>query len=230
MSDFIKRYGGNTDTMKHSGLNAVNKALAAGLTVNQIRNQANDEGISFGYRAQDFLNARSPNLFISQYGGNEETMAHSGMNAVTAAMRGGLTPAQIDQRAKSEGVQFGYRARDFLDMSARQVQEAERQKAAAAAQKAAVEEQKRQAEAMQKRFDTQMLNMQNQMRTQQESYLENMAQMTNTMNANMNPNTRESVLGVKGAGSDSSNTAKLNRQGMKGSFARTGLRIKSLNI
>jgi hypothetical protein len=75
-----------------------------------------------------------------------------------------------------------------------------------------------------------MSALQAQMAQQQQEYQSNLDQMKSTLNATMNPNTRESVLGVRGAGNDSSNTAKLNRQGMKGSFARTGLRIKSLNI
>jgi len=80
------------------------------------------------------------------------------------------------------------------------------------------------------KFDNQMSALQAQMAQQQQEYQSNLDQMKSTLNATMNPNTRESVLGVRGAGNDSSNTAKLNRQGMKGSFARTGLRIKSLNI
>lgn len=209
MSNFINMYGGNKDTMRHSGKAAVDKALAAGLTINQIRNQAAKEGVSFGSGAQEYLNARPANSFIAQYGGNEGTMANSGMQAVSRALAGGLTAAQIDQRAASEGVSFGIDARNFLNNQAAQKQE---------------------SDEMRKRFEAQMLGIQNQMKSQQQSYLDSMQQMTNTLNASMNPNTRESVLGVKGAGSDSSNTAKLNRQGMKGSFARTGLRIKSLNI
>ena len=85
-------------------------------------------------------------------------------------------------------------------------------------------------EALRTRFDNQMSALQSQMAAQQQAYQTDLDRMKSTLSATMNPNTRESVLGVRGAGNDTSNTAKLNRQGMKGSFARTGLRIKSLNI
>ena len=87
-----------------------------------------------------------------------------------------------------------------------------------------------QLNSIQSAFNAQMQQVQSQMAQQSQTYQNNLAEMKNTLTAQQNPQTRESVLGVKGAAPDSSNTAKLNRQGMKGSFARTGLRIKSLNV
>ena len=128
MSSFISLYGGNKETMRHSGMRAVNEALKAGLTVNQIRDQAAREGISFGINAQNFLNARPANSFVAQYGGNENTMKNTGLQGVFTAMNAGLTPQQIEQRAASEGVMFGSGARQFLDnqRQQRERQEAER--------------------------------------------------------------------------------------------------------
>jgi hypothetical protein len=209
MSNFVSLYGGNKDTMRHSGMKGVRNALAAGLTINQIRDQAAREGVTFGVGATEYLAARSPDLFISKYGGNEDTMANSGMNAVSRALAAGMSAADIDSTASREGVTFGVNARNFLNQQANQ---------------------KKFYDDMRGQFDKQMKNITNQMTQQQQAYQDSMQKMTNTLQATMNPNTRESVLGVKGAGNDSSNTAKLNRQGMKGSFARTGLRIKSLNI
>jgi len=210
MSNFINMFGGNKSTMSHSGLTSLKRALDHGMTINQIRDQVAREGVSFGPRAQDYLNARSPNTFISQYGGNEDTMSHSGMQSVSRAMSSGLSASQIDEQARREGISFGPQARSFLDTQARQ---------------------KAEADALRNKFDSQMQAIQEQMASQQQMYQDNMQQMTNTLNATMNPNTRESVLGVKGAGTGKdSKTASLNRQGMKGSFARTGLRIKSLNV
>jgi hypothetical protein len=99
-----------------------------------------------------------------------------------------------------------------------------------AKKKAELAQRQGQLNSIQSAFNSQMQQVQNQMSQQQQTYQNNLIEMRNTLTAQQNPQTRESVLGVKGAAPDSSNTAKLNRQGMKGSFARTGLRIKSLNI
>ena len=85
-----------------------------------------------------------------------------------------------------------------------------------------------QLDAIQKSFDDKLLQMQSSMTEQAATYEQNLSQMQNTLTAQANPQTRENVLGVKGA--SPYNAAKLDRQGIKGSFGRSGLRIKSLNI
>ena len=205
MSNFINMYGGNKDTMRHSGKKAIENALAAGLTINQIRDQAAREGVSFGHLGQELLNKTPSNSFIAQFGGNASTAAHSGMSAVTRAMAAGYSPAQIDQRATVEGVSFGSGARNFLNTQAQQVQE---------------------SKLMQDRFTAEMTKMQKMMQTQQTQYQDNLARITNTMQTAANPNNRESVLGIKGA----SGSEDLGRRGMKGTFARSGLRIKNINV
>lgn len=114
MSSFINRFGGNTQTMAHSGYKSLQNALNSGMTINQIRDLTAREGVSFGQRAQDFLNARSPNSFIAKYGGNANTMANSGYAALERALADGLTINQIRDRAKNEGISWGNKASSFL--------------------------------------------------------------------------------------------------------------------
>ena len=59
MSSFIKTYGGNLNTMAHSGLAAVKRAEAAGLSIGQIQQMAADQGVSFGSGAQDYFRQKA---------------------------------------------------------------------------------------------------------------------------------------------------------------------------
>lgn len=76
-------------------------------------------------------------------------------------------------------------------------------------------------------FGEQMSAFQKQMGEQQKKYEDNLSQMTKTMTASMNPNTRESVMGIRGAGGA---TPPGRRRGVNNLFSRQGLRIKSLNV
>jgi len=88
-----------------------------------------------------------------------------------------------------------------------------------------------QTQSIQSNFDKRMAEMQNQMAAQQNAYQDNLSRMQNTLMAQQNPQTRERVLGVKAAGKgDTAQGMKLRRQGMPGSFSRSGLRISSLNV
>ena len=55
MSSFIETYGGNLNTMAHSGLASVKRAEAAGLSIGQIQKMAREQGVSFGQGAQDYF-------------------------------------------------------------------------------------------------------------------------------------------------------------------------------
>ena len=66
MSNFIRTYGGNTDTMAHSGLKAVRAAEAAGLSIGQIQQMAASQGISFGSGAQDYFRQKEKQQFTNQ--------------------------------------------------------------------------------------------------------------------------------------------------------------------
>jgi len=211
---FIRRYGGNQETMAHSGMAAVQRAIDAGMTVHQIQAQAGREGISFGHKAQDYLNARQ-GTFIGKYGGNEGTMAHAGLQAVDAASAAGLSYEEMQRQAAAEGVQFQSGAQALFK-----------------SYRDAAEQQKRREQEMkslQSRFDSQMASIRTQMASQQSAYDKNLKSMENTMKATMNPNNRESVLGIKGASTGSaSDSAAMARQGVKGTFSRSGLRIKKI--
>jgi len=126
---FIERYGGNTDTMRHSGMKGVQAAIDAGLTVRQIQAQAAREGISFGQKARDYLNARS-NTFIGKYGGNEGTMAHAGLQAVSAASQAGLSYDEMRKQASAEGVAFQSGAQQVFRQYDAQQAELQRQREA----------------------------------------------------------------------------------------------------
>ena len=78
-------------------------------------------------------------------------------------------------------------------------------------------------------FDAQMAELTKKMESQQASYDKNLESMKNTLMATMQPNTRESVLGIKGAttGSLTDNSA-MARQGITGTFGRSGMRIKKI--
>tara|TARA_B100000073_G_scaffold263156_1_gene222869 strand:- start:2906 stop:3412 length:507 start_codon:yes stop_codon:yes gene_type:complete len=112
---------------------------------------------------------------------------------------------------------------DMIGMAAMAENDEEKKKAELAARQ-------QELNRIQSSFQSRMDSVNQQMIQQQQQYQQDLTQMKHTLTAQANPQTRESVLGVKGAGNDTSNTAKLNRQGMKGSFARAGLRIKSINV
>ena len=114
MASFISDFGGNKETGKHTGLAAIRKAVASGMTINEIRSQLSREGIQTGSKATEYLAARPASSFIAQYGGNEETFANSGMQAVTRAQASGLSLAQIREQAAAEGVSFGTSAANYL--------------------------------------------------------------------------------------------------------------------
>ena len=113
MSSFISRFGGNMDA-RASGLKSLNRALDSGYTLNQIRDQTAREGVTFGYRAQDFLNARPSNLFISKYGGDEQSMRMSGLKSIDRALNDGLTLNQIRNMTSSQGVGWGSGAQAYF--------------------------------------------------------------------------------------------------------------------
>ena len=66
MSNFITTYGGNTETMAHSGLAAVKRAEAAGLSIGQIQRMARNQGISFRSGAQDYFRQKEKQQFTNQ--------------------------------------------------------------------------------------------------------------------------------------------------------------------
>ena len=139
-------------------------------------------------------------------------MAHAGLQAVSAASAAGLSYDQMRQQAAAEGVQFQSGAQSLFAQSDK-IKEMEQRYASQNANLLA-------------RFDSQMAGIQSQMESQQASYDSNMKNMQNTLLATMQPNNRESVLGIKGA--TGSTSEAMNRQGIKGTFGRNGMRIKKI--
>ena len=217
-SYFEKEYGGR-------GMGAVQRALEDRLTVNQVIDQGKDQGFNFGELATNYLNQHKDG-YIGTYGGNTFDST-AGLASVHRAMGSGMTADQVQSTGLGENITWGPAAQEYFDNLN---QEKEDQKNLMADLNSRYAAQSEAMLNMQKNFSTQMNSIQNRMIDQQTGYQNNLTSMQNTLMAAQNPQTRESVLGVKGASADSSNTAKLNRQGLKGSFARTGLRINSLNI
>ena len=215
MSGFIETFGGR-------GLGALDRALANNrMTIRDAARKASQQEFQFGELAQKKID-QYYNTFIGEYGGNTNANS-SGLAAVKRAEASGYSPQAVQARGQSENIQWGEGAQQYFN-DLNKKKEPEIDIAGILAQNQS------QLDAVQGRFQNQMTSLQNNMVQQQQTYQNNLTEMRNTLTAQQNPQTRESVLGVKGAAPDSSNTAKLNRQGMKGSFARTGLRIKSLNV
>ena len=104
----------NNPTWTDSISVVIDRAIKAGMTISQIEAQAAREGISFGHKARDYIDARK-GTFIGKYGGNEGTMAHAGLQAVSAARQAGLSYDEMQKQAATEGVQWGSGAQSMFD-------------------------------------------------------------------------------------------------------------------
>ena len=158
----------------------------------------------------------NPALFINRFGGNTETMAHSGLKAVKAAEAAGLSIRQIQQMANAQGVQFGHRAVDYIneqlgpnpqDMFANQIS------------------------AMQEMFQQSMQQQQQQYMQMQQAQDERMAMLQQQMQqAMVAQQTRPEVAGVKMAEGTGGTPMQIARRGVTGAFGRRGMRISALNV
>ena len=205
MASFIETYGGNLGA-NASGLKAVQRALDAGLTINEIRNQAAREGVSFGYRAQDYLAARPASSFVAQFGGNEETMSNAGLKAIEKAQQAGLSLGDIQSRAQQEGINWGIGAQGLLSSYNTQ------------------QDISRQQQAFQQQIQQQQAAFQQQLAEQQRQAQEAQRQLM----INMQRGDRAPAA-VKTASSGAEQSG-LTRRGTTGYFGRRGMRIGSLNV
>lgn len=64
---FIETYGGNKETMAHSGLAAVNRARAAGLSDADIIRVGIEQGISWGTKAREALANSQQGMTNNEY-------------------------------------------------------------------------------------------------------------------------------------------------------------------
>lgn len=93
---FISQFGGNAAT-NQSGLGSLDKALAAGMTVDQIR----ASGVNFGPAAANKLDMLS-NSFVGQYGGNLNTN-QAGVGSINKALASGMSIAEIQNKKVNWG-------------------------------------------------------------------------------------------------------------------------------
>ena len=158
----------------------------------------------------------NPALFINRFGGNKETMAHSGLKAVKAAEAAGLSISEIQRMAAAQGVQFGIGAQEYFkekqgpspqDMFASQIA------------------------SMQEMFQQSMMQQQQQYMQMQQAQDERMAALQQQMQqAMVAQQTRPEVAGVKMATGSAGTPMQIARRGVTGAFGRRGMRISSLNV
>ena len=158
----------------------------------------------------------NPALFINRFGGNKETMAHSGLKAVKAAEAAGLSIGEIQRMAASQGVQFGIGAQEYI-----------KEKQGPSAQDMFAT----QIASMQEMFQQSMQQQQQQYMQMQQAQDERMASLQQQMQqAMVAQQTRPEVAGVKMAEGAAGTPMQIARRGVTGAFGRRGMRISSLNV
>ena len=107
MAGFIQTYGGNLDTMAHSGLEAVRKAEAAGLSIAQIQDIGRQEGITWGIGAQDYFRQKEQANLITQFT-NQITGIQNSMQQQIDAQKQQAQQAQENYEKRIEEMQQQY--------------------------------------------------------------------------------------------------------------------------
>lgn len=106
--DFITRFGGNTDTMAHSGMAAVRAAEDAGYSIAQIQQMGIDQGISFGSGAQTYFNQQRQKSFDDQLAKIQQQNA-AALNQLTIDQNTRLDKMAADQKRRSDELAAGQR-------------------------------------------------------------------------------------------------------------------------
>lgn len=157
-----------------------------------------------------------PNNFINLYGGNKDTMAHSGLAAVRRAEAAGMSLEEIQRMAATQGISFGQKAQDYF--AANKAPSAEDMFAS-------------QISSMQEMFQAsmqqQMMQFQQMQQAQDERMMALQQQMQQSMAAQQQ---RPEVAGVKMAEGTGGTPMQIARRGVAGAFGRRGMRISSLNV
>jgi hypothetical protein len=171
---------------------------------------------TFTQTVLDTGESSNPALFINRFGGNKETMAHSGLKAVKAAEAAGLSIGEIQRMAASQGVQFGIGAQEYI-----------KEKQGPSAQDMFAT----QIASMQEMFQQSMQQQQQQYMQMQQAQDERMASLQQQMQqAMVAQQTRPEVAGVKMAEGAAGTPMQIARRGVTGAFGRRGMRISSLNV
>ena len=106
--DFIERFGGNKDTMAHSGLSAVKEAENAGYSIAQIQQMGIDQGISFGSGAQTYFNQQRQKSFDDQLAAMQQQNA-ANLQQLTIDQNTRLDKMAADQQRRSDELAAGQR-------------------------------------------------------------------------------------------------------------------------
>lgn len=106
--DFITRFGGNTETMAHSGLGAVRAAQDAGYSIAQIQQMGIDQGISFGSGAQTYFNQQRQKGFDDQLAAIQQQNA-ANLQQLTIDQNTRLDTMAADQQRRSDELAAGQR-------------------------------------------------------------------------------------------------------------------------
>jgi hypothetical protein len=192
----------------------------------QVGGQANSEADpgttteeappEFDPQVLDTGESSNPALFINRFGGNKDTMAHSGLAAVRRAEEAGLSIRQIQQMANAQGVQFGHRAVDYIN-----------EQLGPSPQDIFAD----QIKAMQDMFTQSMQQQQTQYIQMQQAQDERMAALQQQMQqAMVAQQARPAVAGVKMAEGTAGTPMQIARRGVTGAFGRRGMRISALNV
>ena len=168
-----------------------------------------------GYSPTELDTGPDPNNFINRFGGNKETMAHSGLASVKAAEAAGLSISEIQRMGREQGISFGHRAQEYFKQN--QAPSAEDMFAA-------------QIKAMQDMFTQSMQTQMTQYQQMQQAQDERMAALQQQMQQAMVAQQRPTVAGVKMAEGAGGTAMQIARRGVTGAFGRRGMRISGLNV
>ena len=231
---FVSMYGGNADTMRNSGLASLRRAADDLGTLNQVRQTASSQGISWGPAAQQFFNTRGEDKFISQYGGNLDTFANSGMASVNRALAAGLSPQDIEQRGIAENISWGTEAANFLNADrtnreritnlSNQLTQQQQAKEDLVNQFAGIEEGYRSDLAG---LNSTISDLQSSYSDQQASYIEQLRKANNSYNPRTSVGTS---AGLGGFSPNNQGTPMSIKQQGTGRFNRDNRRRNTLNI
>ena len=104
----MTRFGGNTETMAHSGMAGVRAAEDAGYSIAQIQQMGIDQGISFGSGAQTYFNQQRQKSFDDQLAAMQQQNA-ANLQQLTIDQNTRLDTMAADQQRRSDELAAGQR-------------------------------------------------------------------------------------------------------------------------
>jgi|11_taG_2_1085331.scaffolds.fasta_scaffold02657_3 hypothetical protein len=108
--EFFKKFV-NSGSTTHAGLSAIEKAEAAGMSLDQIRSASRNQGFSFGAGAQKYMD--TPDFFRKYV--NSGSTTHAGLTAVQKARADGMSVEDLIRTSNEQGFQFASGARSYLN-------------------------------------------------------------------------------------------------------------------